>query len=171
MASILKVNTIQDATNSTTAMTIDSSGRVFRPVLSAWRLQLNNNQSISGSTSAVVTWDNSSTNGNFIQGGCTLSSGAITVPVAGVYHINASVRFQNVGGVYIEQYMRVNGDGSHRSYHITGDPYDTYHSVSMGHTFKLSANDVFDIQVNAQNDTDYLIAGGQLSTFSGYLVG
>ena len=27
MASILKVNTIQDATNSNTAMTIDSSGR------------------------------------------------------------------------------------------------------------------------------------------------
>ena len=29
MASILKVNTIQDATNSNTAMTIDSSGRIF----------------------------------------------------------------------------------------------------------------------------------------------
>ena len=28
MASILKVNTIQDATNSNTAMTIDSSGRI-----------------------------------------------------------------------------------------------------------------------------------------------
>ena len=28
MASILKVNTIQDATNSNTAMTIDTSGRV-----------------------------------------------------------------------------------------------------------------------------------------------
>jgi len=169
--STLKVGTIQDHANSNTAISIDSSGRVTQPAKPAWRLQLNNNQSISGSTSAVVTWDNSSTNGNFIQGGCTLSSGAITVPVAGVYHINASVRFQNVGGIYIEQYMRVNGDGSHRSYHITGDPYDTYHSVSMGHTFKLSANDVFDIQVNAQNDTNYQIAGGQLSTFSGYLVG
>ena len=31
MASILKVNPIQDATNSTTAMTIDSSGRVLTP--------------------------------------------------------------------------------------------------------------------------------------------
>ena len=29
MASILKVNTIQDATNSNTAMTIDTSGRIF----------------------------------------------------------------------------------------------------------------------------------------------
>ena len=31
MASILKVNTIQDATNSNTAMSIDSSGRVLTP--------------------------------------------------------------------------------------------------------------------------------------------
>ena len=29
MASILKVNTIQDATNSNTAMSIDSSGRIL----------------------------------------------------------------------------------------------------------------------------------------------
>tara|TARA_Y100000114_G_scaffold39010_1_gene34700 strand:+ start:1288 stop:1896 length:609 start_codon:yes stop_codon:yes gene_type:complete len=33
MASILKVNTIQDATNSNTAMTIDSTGRAVRPQL------------------------------------------------------------------------------------------------------------------------------------------
>ena len=31
MASILKVNTIQDATNSTTAMSIDSTGRITTP--------------------------------------------------------------------------------------------------------------------------------------------
>ena len=31
MASIIKVNTIQDATNSNTAMTIDSSGRITEP--------------------------------------------------------------------------------------------------------------------------------------------
>ena len=169
--STLKVGTIQDHANSNTAISIDSSGRVTQPAKPAWRLQLNSSQSISGSTSAVVTWDNNSTNSNFIQGGCTLSSGAITVPVSGIYQLNCSVRFQSVGGVYIEQYMRVNGDGSHRAYHITGDPLDNYHSISMGHLFKLAANDVIDIQVNAQNDTDYVIAGGQLSTFSGYLVG
>jgi len=31
MASILKVNTIQDATNSNTAISVDSSGRVTTP--------------------------------------------------------------------------------------------------------------------------------------------
>tara|TARA_B100000575_G_C23094798_1_gene631366 strand:- start:39 stop:551 length:513 start_codon:yes stop_codon:yes gene_type:complete len=169
--STLKVGTIQDHTNSTTAMTIDDAGRILTPARPAWRLQLNSSQSISGSLAGIVAWDNSSTNGNFIQGGCTLSSGAITVPISGIYQINCSTRFESVGGAYIEQYMRVNGNGSHRAYHITGDPLDNYHSVSMGHLFKLAANDVFDIQVNTQTDTDYSIAGGQLSTFSGHLVG
>ena len=36
MASILKVNTIQDATNSTTAMSIDTAGRVTTPARPSW---------------------------------------------------------------------------------------------------------------------------------------
>ena len=36
MASILKVNTIQDATNSTTAMTVDTAGRVLQPTKPMW---------------------------------------------------------------------------------------------------------------------------------------
>ena len=36
MASILKVNTIQDATNSTTAMTVDTAGRVLTPTRPSW---------------------------------------------------------------------------------------------------------------------------------------
>ena len=36
MASILKVNTIQDATNSTTAISVDTAGRVTQPALPCW---------------------------------------------------------------------------------------------------------------------------------------
>ena len=43
MASILKVNTIQDATNSTTAMTIDSSGRILTPARPAFSVKTTNN--------------------------------------------------------------------------------------------------------------------------------
>ena len=39
MASILKVNTIQDATNSNTAMTIDSTGRILTPARPSFRAQ------------------------------------------------------------------------------------------------------------------------------------
>ena len=37
MASILKVNTIQDATNSNTAMSIDSTGRILTPARPSFR--------------------------------------------------------------------------------------------------------------------------------------
>ena len=163
------INTIKyDA--STTAMTIDSSGRVSLPVLPAWRVQLNSTQNIS-SNSVVVAFDNSSVNGCFIQGGCSLSAGVITVPVAGVYQVNASVRYQNTNGAYIELYMRINTSSSHRSYHIVGNADDTYHSLSMGHVFKLAANDTVDLLVNAQGDTSWLVQGGTLSTFSGVRIG
>ena len=42
MASILKVNTIQDATNSTTAMTIDSSGRILTPARPSFQYDIQN---------------------------------------------------------------------------------------------------------------------------------
>ena len=42
MASILKVNTIQDATNSNTAMTIDSSGRVLTPARPSFQYDITN---------------------------------------------------------------------------------------------------------------------------------
>ena len=168
--STLKVGTIQDHANSITAMTIDSSGRVSRPVLPAWRVQLASAQNISAA-SAVVTWDNSSSAGCFIQGGCTLSSGVVTVPVAGVYQINATVRKQNINGTYIEMYMRINTSGSHRGYHIIGNPDDTYHSISMSQVFKLSANDTVDILVNAQGETSWLVQGTSLSAFSGVMIG
>ena len=169
MSSVIKVDAIQNQ-SGTSAMTIDSSGRVSLPALPAWRVQLNSTQNIS-SNSVVVAFDNSSVNGCFIQGGCSLSAGVITVPVAGLYQINASVRYQNTNGSYIELYMRVNASNTHRSYHIVGNADDTYHSLSMGHVFKLAANDTVDLLVNAQGDTSWLVQGGSLSTFSGIRLG
>ena len=45
MASILKVNTIQDATNSNTAVSVDSSGRVTLPQVPAFMARRTSNQS------------------------------------------------------------------------------------------------------------------------------
>ena len=42
MASILKVNTIQDATNSNTAMTIDTSGRILTPARPSFQYDITN---------------------------------------------------------------------------------------------------------------------------------
>ena len=168
--STLKVGTIQDHANSNTAISIDSSGRVTKPVNPAWRAQLSSAQNSSSSNSFVVNWNDTSSDGCFLQGGCTLSSGLLTVPIAGVYQVNVNVRFANTSSTYLEVYMKINNT-DHQSYHLIGDPYGSYHSASMGSSFKLSASDNIRILVNAQGDTDYDIQASNLSHFSGFLVG
>ena len=61
MASILKVNTIQDATNSNTALTIDSSGNVHGAGLTL--------QTLEGFTYTRVT----STSETFVDTGCSVA--------------------------------------------------------------------------------------------------
>jgi hypothetical protein len=168
MASILKVNTIQDATNSTTAMTIDSSGRVTRSVLPAWRIGLSANLDVS-STGTDIAWDNTSSNGRFIQGGCSASSGIVTVPVAGVYQINTTCRINSVSANYIELYIKVNNSDDTYAYHIEGDPYSSYHSISVSEIFSLSANDNVRIRLYPGGDSSWTLH--LLSNFSGVMIG
>jgi hypothetical protein len=171
MASILKVNTIQDATNSNTAISVDSSGRVTRSVIPSWRLGLTSGLSISTADLSDVVFTNTSTNNCFLNGGCTHSSGVITVPVTGLYQINACIRLDSVSANYIELYIRVNSSTStkHSGYHIEGDPYSNYHSISSVELFSLSANDNVRCSIYAGGDSSYTM--NQASNFSGFLVG
>ncbi len=80
MSSVLKVDTIQN-TAGTSALTIDSSGRVNRGVIPAWRVGRTADATISSghATTTVIDYnETSNTNRNFfIQGGCTISSGVL----------------------------------------------------------------------------------------------
>ena len=71
MASILKVNTIQDATNSTTAISVDTAGRVTQPALPCWSVE-----GITGtlSNNGIFNWANSNNGSDtfsLVQGGVT----------------------------------------------------------------------------------------------------
>ena len=85
MASIIKVNTIQDATNSNKAMTIDSSGRPAFPnrvAFEAW--YTGGNIAYNSGSNAVLTYN------NVVQQGGTnysTSTGKFTVPITGFYCI------------------------------------------------------------------------------------
>ena len=82
MASILKVNTIQDATNSNTALSIDSSGRVSLPNRIAGGFRNSNSQTISNQSSTALQL-----NTTMFSDGVTLdtSNYRVTVPVDGIY--------------------------------------------------------------------------------------
>ena len=106
MSSILNVNAIQNATG-TAAMGIDSNGVVTRNVIPAWNLNLPDDYSGSNAGSAVQindwgvnTHSVSSAQVNktcFIQGGCSVNTGVVTVPVTGLYIISTHLRLQKIG--------------------------------------------------------------------------
>ena len=134
MASIFKVNTIQDATNSNTALTIDSSGEVLHSVKPSFmaigirvKLQiLHKAQKVRLSmvtpsgNNLIYNYRNIVQNtGNHFSN----TSGRFTCPVAGVYLVTSHVGYKD-GTNYTGLGM----------YATTGD------STTLGHIFAWSQN-------------------------------
>ena len=173
MASVIKVNEIQD-TSGNTALSIDSNGVVTKGVVPSWRVCLSASQPINTSGSAVaVAWDKTSSDNCFIQGGCTLgaSNGRVTVPVSGVYQINFSTRYDGIGSGYIITRIERNASesGSSETYVIDGSPDSSYMTLSGSECFQLDANDTVRITVTSSGDTSWDIQSN--SSFSGVLIG
>ena len=117
MASILKVNTIQDATNSNTAMSIDTSGHVSHTVRPYFSVRQNDGQSVATGTQTTMLHPTSiSERGSDYNS----STGKFTAPITGLYHFTADVQistrtqwqffFQhdNSGGSAIRSYVGFN---------------------------------------------------------------
>ena len=118
MASTLKVQNIAH-TGGTTAMTVDSSGRVTKPQLPAFHVGLASAQTLSTTASTVLFEDRGTSYNNFLQGGITISSGVITVPIAGVYQFNTLIRANSVGSGFITaRIMRNSMSGSEEGGYI-----------------------------------------------------
>ena len=138
MASILKVNTIQDATNSTTAISIDSSGRVTtstnRPAFMARRT--------SGQSNGIVVFDTVMLNqGSHYDN----SNGRFTAPIAGLYNFSFNVLGDNDGNdTYWTTSLFINGSDYCKVQNRTEDDNDFGGSLSV--IASLSASDY--VQVN-----------------------
>jgi hypothetical protein len=166
----IKVDTIQN-TSGTTGLTIDSTGRVSQSVVPSWRLSLTADQSFTVAAENTIEFDKSSGDNCYLDGGCTLSSGAVTVPVAGLYIITNSMRFDSVGSGYAICRIRINNNtaGKSETYVIDGGPNANYDNLNMSEVFKLSAGDDVRITAGVSADTSWHI--DQNSTFSGALIG
>ena len=171
MASEIGVQTIQH-TNGTDAMTIDSSGRVLKPQAPAFMISLTSGQAFTAANSwtTISNMVDSDTNA-FTQGGMSLSSGVITVPVAGVYHFSTNIRIDGIGSSYFWVMISKNNsstaDYNHTS--IDGTPDSSYITFSASGLYKLSANDTVRVKVYSGADTSY--TANTHSHFSGFLVG
>lgn len=171
----LNAGTIKDATGANTAMTINSDGVVTKGVLPAWRVCLTATATFttSGGQGNPVLWNKTSGDNCYIQGGCSLdtSTGQVTVPVSGVYQINFSTRYDDVGSGYIITRIERNSSesGSSETYVIDGSPDGSYLGLTGSECFKLDANDTIRITVMASGDTSWDIQSN--SSFSGTLIG
>ena len=143
MASIIGVETLQH-TNGTTALTIDSSGRILQPAKPAACFHYGGGN-LTGA--AIIPLNVQSV----LQGGMTMGSNAITVPVSGLYmigwyHLNAAT------STYTVMYIRVNGSSNSDLPNGWASQNKTSHSNSSFafHTIApLSANDTVDFYVNS----------------------
>lgn len=168
MTSILKVSTLKDPTNSNTALSIDASGRVTTPARPAWKLGLGTDTSNFGAdTEVTCPFDIE----RILTSGVTHSAGVITVPVAGLYQINFTVRFDTIGSGYTLARMIVNNtnNNANRTYVIEQNAGTSYHTLSGSDIFEVDANSTFKLTGYASHDTSWHFNAA--SAFSGYLVG
>ena len=138
MASILKVNTIQDATNSNTAMSIDSSGRILTPARPTLFADCDN-----GSSAGYDTIGNFSTvpYRNVISGsGISLNTSTyvFTIPITGFYQINATILNNNAEDLEIA--MTVGGSTESKVVQ-RGYANSDNRSCYLHHAMELQAND------------------------------
>lgn len=111
--STLFVNNISH-TNDTSAMTIDTSGRILTPARPFFRVGMGTSQTgITGYTEIVFDTIKQNIGGHY-----STSNGRFTVPISGIYQFGHSVLFQDVAtsddGISLQ--YRVNGADDDKKY-------------------------------------------------------
>ena len=142
MASEIGVQTIQH-TNGTNAMTIDSSGRVTQPALPAACFHYQGSD-LTGAAAVPLNTQ------SVLQGGMSMSSNVITVPIAGLYKIGF-YHLANATGSYSVLFVRINGQtqGMPHSNQIQHKPAHGNNSFAYQTIASLSANDTVDFYVSS----------------------
>ena len=174
MSSRILVDEIYGKTSSASALTIDSSGRVLKSVIPAWRLKCTETSYTSSGVKdlpidTTVDADLTTDNARFITGGVTVSGNVVTVPVTGFYQINTVVRVDNIGSGYVEIRQRVNDTATNSLNVAVQAPSATYEKLVLTEVQYLQANDEIHYYVQSSSDTSWEIEDN--SVISGILIG
>ena len=163
MASILGIDTIQHQ-SGTTAMTIDSTGRVLTPSRPAFSVFNTSSVTISGMTALV--FDTATFNiGNHFE----LSTGKFTAPITGIYLFCFKTMLYNMGtGEYFDFYPYINGSQKQR-FELTGNG-GGHTQFDYSELVQLNANDVFRLYGNDRTTGSYAMYTNE-NRFTGCLIG
>ena len=165
MTSILKVSTLKDPTNSNTALSIDTSGRVTTPARPAFRAYKSGTagwQSFGGTSPTVMPFDATFLN----VGNCyDTTNYKFVVPIDGIYTFY--FQFYGDGGTANDAYIKL--DGVSATYSRTRDAGST---VTTNYVAELNAGqEVTAVGVVNSSDSNDWYGGHTYSFFQGYLVG
>lgn len=174
--STLKVGTIQDHTNSNTAISIDSSGHVLAPVNPKFSTQLAVSKASADYSSSATTPVPIDTE-DFDIGNCVSISSDVatfTAPVTGYYQFNLTAIFSTVTtATVISTYYNVNGalttSSQDEAYRVLDDPQGGgYFSSTNSQLIYVTSGQTVVPHLIVLGDTTVIVRDG--TRFSGFLV-
>ena len=169
MTSILKVSEIQDPTNSNSALTIDSSGRILTPNKPMILAQGNVESNVVYAHNAPISNWKTSGSGAFAQGITIASNTRFTAPVDGKYFFSASVYF-NDGNTSCRLQIMQNGSYNNPNGQLCQSGDAAARNLQVTTILDLSANDYIEI-CNASGGDRTIYNGAQHTYVSMYLLG
>ena len=170
----VNTGTIKDATGNTTAMTIDSTGRVLTPARPAFGVRRDSSdQSITGSTYTVVEFETEEFD---IGGNFDMSTHRFTAPIAGIYHFSANVRFKATNATmdYVSLHLFKNGTIFKDLVQMNSGTNNMDNSHLGGSaTVQLAASDYIELKgrISGGSPAFGYNSGGHMSNFNGFFVG
>ena len=177
VANDLAVNTIKH-TGGTTAMTVDSTGRILQPAKPSFVVSYNNNSYNWGGTTngslVKMAFNSTGVNGHNTGGLWNTSNTRMEAPVAGRYFVGCNW-FGNYESNYARYGTQISINGSTKFQAYNGN-WETSAGAQCSAIANLSAGDYVEFWGNI-NDTNatgnsWTGYGGAIETFGyGYLIG
>ena len=170
----VNTGTIKDATGNTTAMTIDSTGRILTPARPAFHVERNSSdQSITSSQFTVVQFENEVFD---IGGNFDMSNHRFTAPIAGIYHFSCTIRCKATNATmdYVSFHLYKNGSKLKDLVQFNSGTNNMDNSHLGGSTtVQLAASDYIELKGRISGGSPAFGANsnGNYTHFSGFLVG
>ena len=171
--STLKVGTIQDPTNSNTAISINSAGVVTQPTKPMFRVKQSADQAIAHATGVTVQFNDLTHSEAFNIGGYFNTSTYRYVPlVAGYYWFGATVTIRTAVPDYVIVFIRKNGVTQYRNIGMESNAQNAHVPAHVSGIIHMNgSSDYIDVQVlHNTGSTINTNSNFEYSNFTGYLV-